>query len=465
MRSFLASREVRSIKARLEGPVIDADGHHVEFIPLVREFLVDLASPEIVRKFDDFMAPSALTHSGAARVFWPIPVQTLDRMTVILPELLSCRLEELGIDYAMLYPTFGLAALNVPDPELRAAMIRALNRYYAEIFGRYRERLEPVAVIPTHNPQEAIDELDFAIGELGLKAVVMNAVIPRSVRPDGHPEPWLDTIGYGSPFDYEPVWAKCQQEGVSLAFHGIGYGWGSRNSTTNYVYNHLGSFAAAQEAACRSIFMGGVAQRFPSLPFAFLEGGVSWACQLLSDIHSHYDKRNRVAVQQFNPATLDVEACVGLFREFARGRSRSLVERFAEYQAQSKVADPLDVDAADDFSDAGLTQASDITDIFSNRFYFGCEADDPMNGLAFDQRMLPPETSLNAMFASDIGHWDVPDLRGVLVEAWELVEHGQMTEDQFGQFVGGNVIKMLTSANPMFFKGTAVENAVSAVAS
>ena len=35
------------------------------------------------------------------------------------------------------------------------------------------------------------------------------------------------------------------------------------------------------------------------------------------------------------------------------------------------------------------------------------------------------------MFASDIGHWDVPDIREVLPEAWELVEDGHINEADF----------------------------------
>ena len=31
---------------------------------------------------------------------------------------------------------------------------------------------------------------------------------------------------------------------------------------------------------------------------------------------------------------------------------------------------------------------------------------------------------LKAIFSSDIGHWDVPDMTEVLEEAYEMVEHG-----------------------------------------
>ena len=83
-----------------------------------------------------------------------------------------------------------------------------------------------------------------------------------------------------------------------------------------------------------------------------------------------------------------------------------------------------------------------------------------MNALAFDDALLPLGARLNAMFASDIGHWDVPDVREVLPEAWELVEDGHLTEEHFADFTCGNVVRMLTAMNPRFFEGTAVADAV-----
>jgi hypothetical protein len=64
------------------------------------------------------------------------------------------------------------------------------------------------------------------------------------------------------------------------------------------------------------------------------------------------------------------------------------------------------------------------------------------------------------MFASDIGHWDVPDMRGVLPEAWELVEAGLLDEAEFQDFTYGNIVHMLTGANPDFFADTAVAETV-----
>jgi hypothetical protein len=51
----------------------------------------------------------------------------------------------------------------------------------------------------------------------------------------------------------------------------------------------------------------------------------------------------------------------------------------------------------------------------------------------------------------------VPDLRGVVPEAYELVEHGHIDREQFRDFVFDNPVKLWTAMNPGFFRGTVVE--------
>jgi hypothetical protein len=65
---------------------------------------------------------------------------------------------------------------------------------------------------------------------------------------------------------------------------------------------------------------------------------------------------------------------------------------------------------------------------------------------------------LNAIFSSDIGHFDVPDMTAVVPEAHEPVEHGLITEDDFRDFTFANAVRFWGEVNPDFFKGTLVEN-------
>jgi hypothetical protein len=64
---------------------------------------------------------------------------------------------------------------------------------------------------------------------------------------------------------------------------------------------------------------------------------------------------------------------------------------------------------------------------------------------------------LNAIFSSDIGHFDVPDMAAVVPEAYELVEDGLIDDTDFRDFMFANPVRFWGEVNPDFFKGTAVE--------
>jgi predicted TIM-barrel fold metal-dependent hydrolase len=457
--SFVAKDEVQQIRNHINHPIVDADGHQREWAPLVRDYLSVAGDGALADRFDKWVT-GTLTKRLKARNFWGMPVSNVvDHVSCFVPGLLYNRMDEIGLDFALLYPTMGLNAMGIADAELRQALCHSLNQYNADVFQGYRDRLEPVATIPTHTPEEAIAELDHAVNDLGLRAVVMNGVIPRTTELDGTPVEYLDTLGHGSPHDYDPLWQRCEELGIAPVFHGLGLGWGTRQSQSNYVYNHVGSFAAAQEAACRSMFIGGVARRFPGLRMAFLEGGVSWASQMLADFIGHFEKRNIETIFDLDPSKLDVDKSVELFEAFATGPMAGMADRFREFESNLKDSRE-DLDAINDFADAAVKSVADIVSIFTTNFFFGCEADDPLNGLAFNKTISPMGARLNAMLASDVGHWDVPDMRDVVTEAWELVHYGQIDEADFEDFTVGNVVRMLTDMKPDFFEGTAVADSV-----
>ena len=70
---------------------------------------------------------------------------------------------------------------------------------------------------------------------------------------------------------------------------------------------------------------------------------------------------------------------------------------------------------------------------------------------------------MNVLFGSDIGHFDVPDMKDVVPEAYELVEDELITEDDFRDFMFINPVRFWGEANPNFFKGTRVEKEAAAL--
>jgi hypothetical protein len=274
---------------------------------------------------------------------------------------------------------------------------------------------------------------------------------------------WQDVLGIDSDHDYDPVWAACAELGLSPTFHMGTRGSGLRNSPTNFVFNHIGHFAQANEAACKALFLGGVTRRFPTVRFGFLEGGVGWAANLLADLVGHWEKRSRAGLEATNPANLDRAMLSELAERYADPETAAAIRR-GDGLFLAEASDAVGgIDDLDDYSACGIEDADDIRRLFVESFTFGCEADDPTNAWAFNRAALPFHRPLSATFGSDIGHFDVPDMAGVLPEAYELVEDGLLDADDFRDFTFANAARFFGGPNPRFFEGTAVESAATAV--
>lgn len=482
-----------AIRARLGHPVIDTDLHTVEFSPIFEDYIAQIGGAKSVDEYRaavsrgfGYLGNNWYSLSDAERQDRQTPrppwwgrasENTLDLATVSLPKLLHERLGDQGTDFAILYPNITTFAVNIGREDLRRVIVRAVNTYSADLFGPYRDRLEPVAAIPLHTPEEGIEELEFAIKTLKLKVALIPGSLRRPIQhlaklypAKEHPEiarnlTWLDTFGLDSLYNYDPFWAKAVELKVPLTTHTAGMGWTSRASWSNYMYNHIGHFASASEAFAKSLFLGGVTHRFPDLRVGLLEGGAAYGATLFADLVGHWEKRNGEAVRKYDPARLDVEKLHRIYQEYA---DEATLARIGSLEDLAKVAFGVDSDRntrqqpdrLDDFAAANVSSIEDIRDRFVPNFYFGAEADDPSVAQAFFTEANPLGVQLNAFWASDSGHWDVPDLTQVLKDTWGLVERGAITEQNFSDLVFNNPYRFYAGTNPEFFKGTAVERAI-----
>ena len=319
-----------------------------------------------------------------------------------------------------------------------------------------------------YSPDEAIEELEFASKQLGLRVVMMGSLIRRPIPAlqEEHPEAakfveWYDPLAIDSAHDYEPVWEKLRELRIAPSFHNGARSILLRNSPSNFCYNHIGHFASASEAMAKAIFFGGVTRRFPELNFAFLEGGVGWACSLYADLIGHWEKRKRDALENTNPERLDRKGLLELAQKYAQP---AMVDAVRRGEGLDDNGDGTGgVEDLDDYSRCKITRKEDFRDLYVKRYYFGCEADDPINAWAFNGKANPMGARLNAFFSSDIGHFDVPDMTEVVPEAYELVEHGLLDDNDFRDFMFANAVRFWGEVNPDFFKGTVVEKQAAAV--
>ena len=159
--------KVEEIRSRIDHPIVDADAHQLEVVPVLLDYLREVGGAEMPDRFLGFLKHQRRTFDMTPEmrldtrtsmpVWWPVPTEnTLDRATTQLPRLMYERLDEFGLDFSIVYPGIGLQVITLPgmaDEELRRASARAFNTYNAELFAEFSDRLTPAAVIPMHTPE------------------------------------------------------------------------------------------------------------------------------------------------------------------------------------------------------------------------------------------------------------------------------------------------------------------------
>ena len=98
---------------------------------------------------------------------------------------------------------------------------------------------------------------------------------------------------------------------MPLAAHTAGIGASDRASVSNFVFNQIGHFAAAGGALAKSLFLGGVTERFPRMRLALLEGGAAVGVETYIGLVSGWQKRGGGAIAGLNPENLDKDLLVG----------------------------------------------------------------------------------------------------------------------------------------------------------
>jgi predicted TIM-barrel fold metal-dependent hydrolase len=461
----VSALDARQVREAIGHAVIDADAHHVEISVAFADFVRDngdgklLDDPAVkaaglsdeAGEFVPALAERRRLHISARPVWWT-PGDTLDYASVAMPGLYQERLQEAGIDFAVVYPSRGLTLLSMENEDTRVGLARRYNEYVAQAYAPYRDRLSPVAVIPAYTPQEGITALQHA-ASLGLKAMLIPSFNWRPIPAFADaPAPYrsrlqrMDAYGLDSDYDYDPFWAKAVELDLPLSCHTSGFKLTGHFSPSNYSFA-AGHFAAVGEATAKSLFLGGVLTRFPGLRIGLLEGGVAVGVRVYGELVSRYEKRAGAGLGRLNPARIDAAEVRRLAAAHAPGLLR--------YRPEQLVPGISAADGqVDDFAASGVSSAKDIADVFSRGFFWGCEGDDPLVGLAYDERVIPLGARLRPMMGSDLGHWDVPSFTLPLVEAYELLEHGILTAAQFEEFTCGNAALYYGAA---CFAGTAVE--------
>jgi len=184
-----------------------------------------------------------------------------------------------GIDAAFLYPSMGLFAGAVHDPNLASALCRAYNRWLADYCKPYPDRLFGVAVLPLQSVDLAIEEMRFARNELGMRGVFVRPN-PYGGKMIHHP-------------DYDRFWSAAEELDMSIGFHEGGGGSSGMPQVGLDRFEtrgarHIVTHTMEMMMACLAVVWGGVCDRHPKIRIGFLEAGGGWIVPWLERMDRHY---------------------------------------------------------------------------------------------------------------------------------------------------------------------------------
>jgi uncharacterized protein len=190
------------------------------------------------------------------------------------PEGWMAFMDEIGIDHAVLFPTAGQRIGRIVDRDYACGAARAYNDWLAETYLRRDSRFKGIAILPMHDADAALEELQNAYNKLGMCAVLFPATGVH--------------LNLGAKH-YWPVYAEAARLGCPVVVHGGGHwdlGMDTMNVSTgaNAIGHPMSLAIALAEMLLNNLF-----DRFPGLRVAYLEGGPLWFLMAIERLSRSYE--------------------------------------------------------------------------------------------------------------------------------------------------------------------------------
>lgn len=184
------------------------------------------------------------------------------QMSTRAPKLMGVKerlrdMDKMGVDMQAICPA-PYHFFYFTDPGHGAELAREVNEGIAELVGDTPERFVGLGSVPLQNVELAVQELNHAVKNLGLRGVE----ICTNVNGKNLTDPSLGL---------EPFFARCEELGVLIFMHPLGYTQADR--LTNHYFNNVIGNPLDSTVAVSHLIFDGVMARHPKLKVLVAHGG------------------------------------------------------------------------------------------------------------------------------------------------------------------------------------------------
>ena len=265
-------------------PIVDADGHIIESLDDMFEFLdpaiqgtltghgviataMQLSKGSLFGTLDGLHFTNVGGGTGSAATERG-RVNASEHRTGSAEDWIAL-LDKSPMERTVLYTTEGLQVGKLRNNDYVVSMCRAFNDYMANCYRKKDSRIHPMGLLPMQDPSRAVMELRRIVKELDMPG----AMIPST---------GLD-LHLGHEY-YWPVYKEASDLGCVIAIHGgsnvnLGIDSFTQLTPSNIVHHPVPLFYAFVSFVYDKIF-----EQFPDMRVAFLEGGCAWLALALDRI-------------------------------------------------------------------------------------------------------------------------------------------------------------------------------------
>lgn len=177
-----------------------------------------------------------------------------------VPRMLDLQLrladmDRMGVDLQLISPS-PPQYYYWADAELATSVVRLQNEHIAKVCETHVDRLAGLGNIALQHPELAVEQLDYAVRELGLKGVEVSTSVNGLELSDPQ---------------FERVWARAAELGCLVFIHPFGTSLGERVNRY-YLQNMIGQ-PLETTIALSSLIFSGVLDRHPNLRLLAAHGG------------------------------------------------------------------------------------------------------------------------------------------------------------------------------------------------
>jgi predicted TIM-barrel fold metal-dependent hydrolase len=200
-------------------------------------------------------------------------------------------LDALGIDVQVLGSTFWIG-VEIEHPLAEIALCRSFNRWMAECLDGYTDRLPWWCQAPLRSMDAAVEELRFAKAH-GAAGVQVRGIVHGMYLSDPY---------------FMPFYECAEELGLAVVIHA---GEAIRSIPNQTIGVLLGDLAAYERqmmpvmAGLHAVIASDLSTRFPSLRWAFVEGGATFALTVIQrharlvSSSATYDGLHRMSADEF----------------------------------------------------------------------------------------------------------------------------------------------------------------------